>query len=79
MADLTPKCPTICHFGRKDAHIPADEIKATLQAAQPQVAVYIYEKSGHGFNNDGRPGSDPDDAALACKRIIELFEANGAA
>jgi carboxymethylenebutenolidase len=78
-ADLTPKCPTICHFGRKDAHIPADEVKATLQAAQPQVAVYIYEKSGHGFNNDGRPDSDPDDAALARKRTIELFEANGAA
>ena len=78
-ADLTPKCPTICHFGRKDAHIPADEVKATLQAAQPQVAVYIYEKSGHGFNNDGRPDSDPDDAALARKRTLELFEANGAA
>jgi dienelactone hydrolase len=50
-----------------------------LQAAQPQVAVYIYEKSGQGFNNDGRPDSDPDDAALARKRTIELFEANGAA
>ena len=78
-ADLTPKCPTICHFGRKDAHIPADEVKATLQAAQPQVAVYIYEKSGHGFNNDGRPDSDLDDAVLARKRSLELFEANGAA
>jgi carboxymethylenebutenolidase len=78
-AGLTPKCPTICHFGRKDAHINADEVKAALQAAQPQVPVYIYENSGHGFNNDGRPDSDPDDAALARKRTIELFEANGAA
>ena len=78
-ADLTPKCPTICHFGRKDAHIPADEVKAAIQAAQPQVGVYIYEKSGHGFNNDGRPDSDHDDAVLARKRTIELFEANGAA
>jgi len=78
-ADLTPKCPTICHFGRKDAHIPADETKTAIQAAQPQVQVYIYEKSGHGFNNDGRPDSDADDAALARKRTLELFEANGAA
>jgi carboxymethylenebutenolidase len=78
-ADLTPKCPTICHFGRKDGHIPADEVKATIQAAQPQVEVFIYEKSGHGFNNDGRPDSDHDDAVLARKRTIELFEANGAA
>jgi carboxymethylenebutenolidase len=78
-AAQTPKCPVICHFGRKDAHIPADEVKATLAKAQPQVPVYIYENSGHGFNNDGRPDSDPDDAALARKRTLELFEANGAA
>jgi carboxymethylenebutenolidase len=77
-ADLTPKCPVICHFGRKDGYIPADEVKANLADAQPQVAVYIYENSGHGFNNDGRPDSDPDDAALARKRTIELFERNGA-
>jgi carboxymethylenebutenolidase len=78
-ADLTPKCPTICHFGRKDAHIPADEVKETIENAQPEVEVFIYEKSGHGFNNDGRPDSDHDDAVLARKRTIELFEANGAA
>ena len=78
-ADLTPKCQTICHFGRKDAHIPADETKAAIQAAQPQVQVFIYETSGHGFNNDGRPDSDPDDAALARTRTLALFEANGGA
>ena len=77
-ADLTPKCPVICHFGRKDANIPADELKAILQSAQPQVPVFIYEKSGHGFNNDGRPDSNTDDAALARQRTIALFEANGA-
>jgi len=77
-ADLTPKCPVICHFGRKDGHIPADETKAKIAAAQPQVPVYIYEHSGHGFNNDGRPDSDPGDAALARKRTLELFEQNGA-
>jgi carboxymethylenebutenolidase len=78
-ADLTPKCPVICHFGRKDGYIPCDEVKATLSAAQPHVPVYIYDSSGHGFNNDGRPDSDPDDSALARKRTIALFEANGAA
>jgi carboxymethylenebutenolidase len=78
-ADLTPKCPVICHFGRKDGHIPADEVKAKLAEEQPQVPVYIYENSGHGFNNDGRPDSDADDAKLARERTLELFEANGAA
>jgi carboxymethylenebutenolidase len=77
-ADLTPKCPIICHFGRKDGHIPAGETKAKINAAQPSVPVYIYEHSGHGFNNDGRPDSDPGDAALARKRTLELFEQNGA-
>ena len=78
-ADLTPKCPVICHFGRKDGHIPADEVKAKLAAEQPGVPVYIYEASGHGFNNDGRPDSDLGDAKLARERTLALFEANGAA
>ena len=78
VASMTPKCPTICHFGRKDGYINADEAKAAIQAAQPQVAVYIYENSGHGFNNDGRPDSDLNDAKLARRRTLDLFKANGA-
>ena len=76
--DLKPKCPVICHFGRKDGYIPADDVKAKLASAQPEVAVHIYENSGHGFNNDGRPDSHPDDANLARERTVALFEANGA-
>jgi carboxymethylenebutenolidase len=77
--DLTPKCPVICHLGRKDGWIPADEVCAKIKAAQPQVPVYIYDNSGHGFNNDGRPDSDADDAILARERTLALFEQNGAA
>lgn len=77
-AVLTPQCPVICHFGAKDPHIPAAEVKAALNAAQPQVQVFVYEHSGHGFNNDGRPDSDPGDAALARQRTLGLFSANGA-
>ena len=71
-------CPVTVHLGRKDAHIPADTVMAALETAQPQVPVYIYEASGHGFNNDGRPDSDPADAELARRRTVALFEANGA-
>jgi carboxymethylenebutenolidase len=78
MAGMTLTCPVICHFGRKDGHIPADEVKAAILAAHPQAPVYIYENSGHGFNNDGRPDSDPEDAELARARTLALFEANGA-
>jgi carboxymethylenebutenolidase len=76
--DMKLNVPTICHFGRKDGHIPADEIKAGIEKGHPDVPVYIYENSGHGFNNDGRPDSDLADAELARARTIELFEAHGA-
>jgi carboxymethylenebutenolidase len=78
-AELALKAPVIVHLGRKDAHIAADEVKAKVEAAHPEVPVYIYEASGHGFNNDGRPGSDLADAELARARTLALFVANGAA
>ena len=78
MASLPLACPVIVHLGRKDSHIPADEVKAKIEAAHPEVPVYIYEASGHGFNNDGRPESDLADAELARRRTVALFEANGA-
>lgn len=78
MAKFNLTCPVIVHLGRKDAYIPADEVKATVLAAHPDVPVYIYEDSGHGFNNDGRPDSDLADAELARARTVELFEAHGA-
>ena len=77
-ADLPLACPVIVHIGRNDG-IPADELKAAVAAAHPDVPVYIYENSGHGFNNDGRPGADPADARLARERTLALFQANGAA
>jgi carboxymethylenebutenolidase len=78
VVDQPINVPTICHFGRKDGHIPADEVKSSIEKAHPDIAVYIYENSGHGFNNDGRPDSDLADAELSRKRSIEFFEAHGA-
>ena len=71
-------CPIICHFGQRDEHIKVDELTSAIKTAHPEVPVYVYENSGHGFNNDGRPDSDPADAALARQRTLELFQANGA-
>jgi carboxymethylenebutenolidase len=78
-ASLPLTCPVVVHLGRKDAHIPADEVAAAVRAAHPEAPVYIYENSGHGFNNDGREDADPADARLARERTLALFEANGAA
>jgi carboxymethylenebutenolidase len=76
MASLPLTCPVLVHLGRTDAHIPADEVKAKIEAAHPDVPVFIYENSGHGFNNDGRPDSDLEDALLARKRSLDLFLAH---
>ena len=73
MAKFHLTCPVIVHLGRKDPHIPADDVKAAVEAAHPDVPVHIYENSGHGFNNDGRPDSDLADAELARQRTVELF------
>lgn len=78
MAKFALQAPVIVHLGRKDPHIPAEEVKAAIWAAHPEVPVHIYENSGHGFNNDGRPDSDLADAELARARTVEFFEAHGA-
>ena len=77
-AELEPKCPVICHFGRKDPHIPAEETEVAIHNAHSDLPVYIYENSGHGFNNDGRPDSDAVDAEAARDRTLALFAGNGA-
>lgn len=77
-AELALNAPVIVHLGRKDAHIPAEAVKARLAEAHPEVAVHVYENSGHGFNNDGRPDADLEDARLARRRTLDLFLAHGA-
>ena len=74
--DVTPKCPTILHFGAKDPYLPLDDVEPAIKAAHPEVPLYVYENSGHGFNNDGRPDSNKADADLARQRTRELFAAN---
>jgi len=75
-AALTPRCPVIVHLGGKDAFIPADEVKAAVEAAQPRVPVYVYESGDHAFNNEGSPRYDEASAELARRRTLELFEAH---
>ena len=78
MAKFDLKAPVIVHLGAKDPHIPADEVKAAILAAHPEVPVHVYAASGHGFNNDGRPESDLMDAELARQRTVAFFAHHGA-
>jgi carboxymethylenebutenolidase len=74
-AALEPKCPTIVHLGRLDTGIPADDVKAAVQGAHPQVPVYIYDDAGHGFNNEDPARHNQASAELARRRTLELFGA----
>lgn len=75
MVDETPKCPTICHFGKNDTSIPMDSVEK-LRAKHPEVPVYVYD-AGHGFNSDRSTHHDEASAKLAHQRTLELFRANG--
>lgn len=72
MVGLTPKCPTICHFGAKDAHIPLVGAVDKIQQAHPDVPVYVYE-AGHGFARKNSPDYDAASDKLAFERTLDLF------
>ncbi|HOZ27930.1 MAG TPA: dienelactone hydrolase family protein [Hyphomonadaceae bacterium] len=72
MIGLTPKCPTICHFGAKDAHIPLVGAVDKIQAAHPDIPVYIYD-AGHGFARKESTDYDAASDKLAFDRTLELF------
>lgn len=69
-----PKIPLIMHFGKTDAHIPVEQV-AELEKAHPEVPIYYYD-AGHGFNCDARADFNPEAAALAEKRTLEILENN---
>lgn len=75
LAAETPKCPTILHFGARDAGIPLESVKK-VETLHPEVAVHIYE-AGHGFNSDRRTDYDAECAKLARERTLALFHAHG--
>ena len=73
MIGMSPKCPTICHFGAKDAHIPLVGAVDKIQAAHPDIPVYIYE-AGHGFARKNSSDYDAASDELAFERTIALFD-----
>jgi carboxymethylenebutenolidase len=76
MADETPKCPVICHFGKQDTSIPLDKVEA-LKRARPEVEIHLYE-AGHGFNSPRPTHHNPEAARFARDRTLEFFRAHGA-
>ena len=70
----SPNCPTLMHFGDKDASIPMEEVKH-IAAKQPSVRVHVY-KADHGFHCDMRGQFNPTAANIAAMRTARLFDDN---
>ena len=69
LADKTPKCPTLLHFGELDAHIPMSDVEKIRQA-QPDAEVLVYDGVKHGFNCEARSDYDSVAAKLAKERSL---------
>lgn len=71
-ASETPACPVMLHFGRRDAHIPAEEVDR-VNSAHPDVKIFWYD-AGHGFNCDARGSYNPTAAKEARERSLEFLK-----
>jgi carboxymethylenebutenolidase len=71
MLGEVPAIPIIFHFGERDRHITAEHV-ASVQAALPQVSVFVYP-ADHGFNCEDRAAFDAPSAELARERTLRFF------
>ncbi len=71
-AHETPTAPVMLHFGRQDAHIPAEEVEK-VHSAHPEVEIYWYD-AGHGFNCDARSSFNPASAQQARARSLAFLK-----
>ncbi len=70
--DERPSCPTMLHFGEKDASIPQEKV-AEIKAAHPGLPLFVYKDAGHGFHCDHRGSYHPASAKQAMDRTLEFF------
>src|ERR1700741_72493 len=69
-----PKAPVMLHFGKKDQHIPQEDVDR-IAAAHPKVQIYRYD-ADHGFNCDARASFEAESAKLARARSLEFLTTN---
>lgn len=71
--DEVARCPVEMHFGETDASIPMTDVEA-IRAAQPNVAIFVYDGAGHGFGCEDRGSFKSDAAELADERTYAFFD-----
>jgi carboxymethylenebutenolidase len=69
------KAELLLHFAANDERVNASwpPFEAALKAAGVTYTAHSYPNTQHGFHNDTTPRYDPEAAALAWSRTIELF------
>ncbi len=67
-----PSTSVMLHFGRKDTHIPAEEVEK-VHAAHPDVEIFWYD-AGHAFNCEPRPSYNAEAARLARERSMGFLK-----
>ncbi len=73
--DEKPNCPTMLHFGDKDASIPVESAEK-IKAARPEVTVHRYAEAEHGFHCDHRGSYHAESAKIADGRTMAFFAEN---
>jgi carboxymethylenebutenolidase len=72
------ECPTLFHYGRADAFIPAEKVEEVEQAvgARPGVTFHLYD-AGHAFSNWDAPSMYDEAAAEAAwARTLAFFDSH---
>ena len=71
-ADETPKVPVLLHFAERDEYIPPADIER-IRVARPEVPIYCYPGTHHGFNCDERQFYEPNSAVMARERTFDFI------
>ena len=72
VAQETPRCPVMMHFGEKDTAIPLADVDKIRAAQKDRVEIHLYP-AGHGFNCDQRGSFDAPSAQLARERSLAFL------
>jgi carboxymethylenebutenolidase len=72
VAQETPRCPVMMHFGEKDTAIPLTDVDKIRAVQKDRVEIHLYP-AGHGFNCDHRGSFHAPSAQLARERSIAFL------
>ncbi len=71
--DLTPRCPTLMHYGALDHVVPL-ATSQEIATRHPEVELHVYAHAGHAFFNPDQESYDAEAAALAWERTAGFLD-----